>query len=848
TDGCIVYANPKFERMFGYELGELTGKHVSILNYPDDDAGGREVAKQILEQIYCNGEYTYEVHNLKKDGTDFWCRATTSLLEHPDYGAVYVAVQADITLEKQARTDICLLQNLALSISEAEDFEAALALILGEVGKTYGWAYGEAWIPDQSQNILRCSPAHYMGSRKQLGHLSLTSLKHFRESTKTFTFASGAGLPGRVWTSRQPEWIVDTAKQPETTFLRQSIAMDFGIGAALGVPIVARGEVLAILIFFKVETAQVDQHLMDNIFAVAAQLNMLMQRKRLEEALFREKELAQVTLQSIGDAVITTDAQGRIQYLNPIAQALTGWSSDAEGLHIRKILAIFNEVTRLPASNPVELALQQEKTVGLESNTVLINRFGDEIAIDDSAAPIRSRDGCVIGAVMVFRDVSQTRTLSKELTWQASHDPLTQLLNRREFGNRLEAAVKSAQHEDHCHVLCYFDLDRFKIVNDTCGHTAGDELLKKVTALFEKHTRKSDTLARLGGDEFALLMHRCSVEPALRVINVLREEVNRFRFTCEGKTFGIGISVGVVLIDADCHDSISVMGCADTACYEAKRQGRNRSYLYKPDDAELQQQRGQLQWVNRLTQALEGDQFCLYYQSIVSVANAGEEAEHCEVLIRLKDEAGHLVPPGAFLPAAERYNLMHLIDRWVIQNVFITQGDRCRRHWEESQGKLTGYLYAINLSGASINDDRFVDFVKEQLTLHRIPPQTICFEITETVAILNLSKAAQLMAELRSLGCCFALDDFGSGMSSFGYLKNLPLDYVKIDGGFVKDMTNDPVDAAVVAAIHQVSQVIGLQTIAEFVENAETLDRLKLLGVDYAQGYGIARPRLLERS
>ncbi|MGB5972143.1 MAG: EAL domain-containing protein, partial [Nodosilinea sp.] len=295
-------------------------------------------------------------------------------------------------------------------------------------------------------------------------------------------------------------------------------------------------------------------------------------------------------------------------------------------------------------------------------------------------------------------------------------------------------------------------------------------------------------------------------------------------------------------------DSISVMGCADTACYEAKRQGRNRSYLYKPDDAELQQQRGQLQWVNRLTQALEGDQFCLYYQSIVSVANAGEEAEHCEVLIRLKDEAGHLVPPGAFLPAAERYNLMHLIDRWVIQNVFITQGDRCRRHWEESQGKLTGYLYAINLSGASINDDRFVDFVKEQLTLHRIPPQTICFEITETVAILNLSKAAQLMAELRSLGCCFALDDFGSGMSSFGYLKNLPLDYVKIDGGFVKDMTNDPVDAAVVAAIHQVSQVIGLQTIAEFVENAETLDRLKLLGVDYAQGYGIARPRLLERS
>ncbi|MGB5973704.1 MAG: PAS domain S-box protein, partial [Nodosilinea sp.] len=550
TDGCIVYANPKFERMFGYELGELTGKHVSILNYPDDDAGGREVAKQILEQIYCNGEYTYEVHNLKKDGTDFWCRATTSLLEHPDYGAVYVAVQADITLEKQARTDICLLQNLALSISEAEDFEAALALILGEVGKTYGWAYGEAWIPDQSQNILRCSPAHYMGSRKQLGHLSLTSLKHFRESTKTFTFASGAGLPGRVWTSRQPEWIVDTAKQPETTFLRQSIAMDFGIGAALGVPIVARGEVLAILIFFKVETAQVDQHLMDNIFAVAAQLNMLMQRKRLEEALFREKELAQVTLQSIGDAVITTDAQGRIQYLNPIAQALTGWSSDAEGLHIRKILAIFNEVTRLPASNPVELALQQEKTVGLESNTVLINRFGDEIAIDDSAAPIRSRDGCVIGAVMVFRDVSQTRTLSKELTWQASHDPLTQLLNRREFGNRLEAAVKSAQHEDHCHVLCYFDLDRFKIVNDTCGHTAGDELLKKVTALFEKHTRKSDTLARLGGDEFALLMHRCSVEPALRVINVLREEVNRFRFTCEGKTFGIGISVGVVLIDA----------------------------------------------------------------------------------------------------------------------------------------------------------------------------------------------------------------------------------------------------------------------------------------------------------
>ncbi len=563
------------------------------------------------------------------------------------------------------------------------------------------------------------------------------------------------------------------------------------------------------------------------------------ERERMEGALFQEKELALVTLQSIEDAVITTDATGLIKYLNPVAEELTGWSlAESLGLPLAQVFRIVNEMTRKPEENPVEKALRSGQMIEKTNHTVLITRNGNELAIEDSAAPIRTPDGQIIGAVMVFHDVTQTRHIARLLSWQASHDALTGLVNRSEFENRLEQTVSSAKTSKGQHALCYLDLDQFKIVNDTCGHVAGDELLRQVTTLFQTNVRSSDTLARLGGDEFGILLNHCPLEPAVWIANTLREAVQKFRFVWQDKTFNIGVSIGLVVINADTQQMNSVLSAADAACYIAKNKGRNRVHVYQADDVDLAQQHGEMQWVARITQALEDNRFCLYYQPIVPVTQPESLEEHCEVLLRLVDETGNLVSPMAFMPAAERYNLMQAIDRWVICTVFASLG-----HCYQSLTPTQECLYAINLSGASINDDQFIDFVCEQFALHQIPPKAICFEITETIAITNLGKAADLIRSLKEFGCRFALDDFGSGMSSFAYLKNLPVDYLKIDGSFVKHIVEEPIDLAIVEAINQIGHVMGIKTIAEFVENDAILEKIKALGVDYAQGYGIGKPQ-----
>ncbi|MEM6445836.1 MAG: EAL domain-containing protein [Cyanobacteria bacterium P01_D01_bin.123] len=566
-------------------------------------------------------------------------------------------------------------------------------------------------------------------------------------------------------------------------------------------------------------------------------------RQRIERSLFREKELAQITLRSIGDAVVATNPLGYIEYLNPVAEELTGWpATEAVGNLLTEVFQLVDETTRTPIANPIDRVIREGPIVGLAEQTLLIARDRTERAVEDSIAPIRDRDGRPIGVVMVLRDVTHSRQLARRLSWQATHDELTGLVNRRAFEQYVDTAIASARERGDRHILCFLDLDRFKVVNDTCGHAAGDELLRQIADLFRQQVRASDIVARFGGDEFGLLLYRCSVETARRITTSINQALQALKFAWEDKLFSTSASIGLVAIDADSQDLATIVSMADAACYAAKDGGRNRIHIYQSGDRELTERRDRGQWVTRIHRGLAEHRFRLFAQSITPVDSARRATAppHYEILLRMVDEAGALVLPMAFIPAVERYNLMPELDRWVIRTFFT-------RYWtsltsSEIDNSDRGGEFAINLSGASLNDDRFFDFLKDQFQQYPIAPETICFEITETAAIANLSKAARFIEDLKQLGCSFALDDFGSGMSSFAYLKHLPVDYLKIDGNFVRDIVTDPLDCAIVESVHQIGSIMGIQTIAECVENDAILHKLSDIGVDFAQGIGIARP------
>ena len=541
---------------------------------------------------------------------------------------------------------------------------------------------------------------------------------------------------------------------------------------------------------------------------------------------------------NIDDAVLATDDRALVTWLNPAAERLTGWTSnEAWGHPMEDVLSLERESEAAPARAWRDwLAALAEDQAPQGAAATLKRRDGLRLPVVGRAYPVRAADGGLQGSVFVLRAFAGLGGSPGSAAPRSGLDPITGLINRQDFEGLLAECRDASIASSAGHALVYLDLDQFKVVNDTCGHAAGDQLLKQVAGILTANIRHSDALARLGGDEFGLLLRNCPVAAAVRVAENLRRALAESHFTWSDRSFALAASIGLVHFESS-SDPAQVLSAADAACYLAKDKGRNRIHVHDQADAETMQRRGELDWASRIDGALAHDRFVLYAQRIAPLDERAGNG-HYELLVRMRDEQGGLVPPIAFLPAAERYGLMPAIDRWVVRQAFATL----------AAARADGALhlrFSINLSAASLSDDTFLPFLLDQFDVHALPHARICFEVTETAAIANLASAMKMIDALRDLGCKFSLDDFGCGMSSFAYLKKLRIDYLKIDGTFVRDIASNGIDAAMVEAIHRVARVMGLETVAEFVEDDAAIERLRAIGVDYAQGYGIHVPQPL---
>lgn len=549
-----------------------------------------------------------------------------------------------------------------------------------------------------------------------------------------------------------------------------------------------------------------------------------------------------IVLDNIRDAVIITDDLDRIIYLNLAAEQLIGWSLDKhKDLSINDILIFPDEINVKEIrdsdvsdfSNYPLLELSQKKLAWIKNKNNQLKK------VDFLEKRLSSEHKETEGKAFIFREIEDREDLHYSPR-KTSYDSLTGLMNRAVFEDHLEKILVGTRQTTDTHTLCYLNLDRFKIINETCGHYTGDQFLQEISRILKKRVRRTDIISRLGGDEFGIILQNCNLEECQKIIKSLADEIQKLNFIWQDHKFSFTVSIGICIICGDSRDHIELLSAAKSACDTAKQNGRNRIHVYQNDDAKVVIQRGEIQWIPKIFKALEENNFRLHKQQIVSLDQPiGDSVRNnfcCEILIRMQDKNGQLTAPGSFIPTAEKYGLMPMIDRWVVQTLF--------NYLQDSRNDEFN-LYMINLSGASLNDDAFLGFIEEKLYQYQICPQMLCFEITETIAISNLSKTTHLIHRLKEMGCHFALDDFGSGMSSFGYLKSLPVDFVKIDGMFIKDMTQNQVAREIVEAINRIAHVMGIKTIAEYVEDEVTYQHLQQLNVDFAQGFGILKPSIL---
>jgi diguanylate cyclase (GGDEF)-like protein/PAS domain S-box-containing protein len=569
---------------------------------------------------------------------------------------------------------------------------------------------------------------------------------------------------------------------------------------------------------------------------IVATIRDLTEWKRAQENLFREKEQASVTLASIADAVVTTDATGAITYLNPTAERLTGWrTTEALGQPLGAVFPLISDASREPIASLTARCLLEGRAIDLADGVLLVRRDGTEVAIGDSAAPLHDRNGATIGVVLVFHDVTEKRRVARTLTHDATHDALTGLVSRREFERRLSRVLNESADGAAEHALFYLDLDRFKPVNDTCGHEAGDDLLRRISGILASQVRVRDTLARLGGDEFGVLLEHCSLVKAEEVGEGLRQAIESFRYVRGEKSFSVGVSIGVVSITAASGGPEAVLRAADAACYIAKEAGGNRVHVARLEETPASLQLAQSRQLTRLTRALDEDHFQLYVQRIVPLVPERVVRPRCEILLRLPDESGGVLTADSFLPHAERHRLIPAIDRWVVRHTVELIGA-----WHRAHPQCALPLCSINLSASSLQDDKLIGAAREYVAQHRVPPEAISFEITEAAALGDVARTVRLISEIRAAGFGVGLEDFGNGLTSFAYLRALVVDYVKISGHYVRGVADDPVYGALVSTVNQIGRIMGLTTIAEDVQTDAVLQKLRDLEVAYAQGHGVA--------
>jgi diguanylate cyclase (GGDEF)-like protein/PAS domain S-box-containing protein len=778
----FLYVNPACQALTGYTPEELLKETEPwSLVHPDFREEAQDRARRRLtgEDV----ESQFEVKVLRKDGTERWAEVSLGVVDF-DGGPAILSHTVDIHDRK---------------VAELERVEAEERLTLAQrAGRSVIWDW------DLETDSLNCSSlADEIGGPGVREHLQ-----------------TGAGFLELIHPEDRSDYVGAIERM-----VRE------GRSLSAEIRLVLPNESVRWL-SQRAESLRGDDGRVRRLVGVAQDFT---ERKLAEEALFREIERAQVTLSSIADGVIRTDASGAIDFINPVAERLSGRTlTDVYGQKVIDVYPVVNEATRTPGFDLVEQCLREHRPVSPPGNRVLTARNGAEYTVKDSAVPLKDRNGDIVGVVLIFKDISQMRELQQEMHRIESHDGLTGLMNRHAFERHLETLLPAVIATGRQYALCHLDLDEFKLINDSCGHAAGDEFICQITSVLAAKVREADLIARMGGDEFAVLMADMETPEARERAEELAEAVRRVRFSWDDRIFAVGVSIGLVPISHETPSADAILNAADAACHVAKESGRNRIHEYEPGDAAIAERSGGMQWISRIHKALAEDRFVLFQQPVVPMSENASLAPLFEILVRMTDEEGALVPPNNFIPSAERYHLISSIDRWVIQNALTALGQV-----DES------VRFIFNVSGQSVSEESFQSFVMEQFRSSRVSPERVLFEITETAAIADLQRAMRFISIFKGLGCRFVLDDFGKGVSSYTYLKNLPVDLLKIEGEFVRRMLDDPIEAAIVESINQVGQVVGLETIAECVETEAIYEAVREAGIDYAQGFWLARPAKL---